>query len=303
MSHNITDKRIIRDIIDIQKNPLDNEGIYIHVDEKNIKQIKACIIGQIDTPYQNGFYFFDIQFTNEYPFKPPIVKYQTRYGIIRFNPNLYTCGKVCISILNTWSGPQWTSCQTLRSVLLSLQSIFHENPLHNEPGYENDNSINNRKYNDIITYQNINISIYYIINKIINEGFNGFEVFKDIIIEQFGNQYNIIMKQLEYFKHRDDTIINSIYSMSYLIKYNQLKCNLQKLYNKFYLKENKKKTKNKEIVNKNINQEKKKRKAPNKKAKLYDLGYQTKSENDNQLYIVYKDKNEVKKWKKIKTNN
>lgn len=302
MSHNITNKRIIRDIIDIQKNPLDDEGIYIHVDENNIKQIKACIIGPINTPYQNGFYFFDIQFTNEYPFKPPIVKYQTRYGIIRFNPNLYTCGKVCISILNTWSGPQWTSCQTLRSVLLSLQSIFHENPLHNEPGYENDNSINNRKYNDIITYQNINISIYYIINKIINEGFNGFEVFKDIIIEQFGNKYDIIMKELEYFKHRNDTIINSIYSMSCLIKYNQLKCNLQKLYNKFYLKENKKKTKNKEIVNKNI-KEKKKRKAPNTKAKLYDLGYQTKSENDNQLYIVYQDKNEVKKWKKIKTNN
>ena len=26
---------------------------------------------------------------------------------VRFNPNLYNCGKVCLSLLGTWSGPGW----------------------------------------------------------------------------------------------------------------------------------------------------------------------------------------------------
>ncbi len=28
-------------------------------------------------------------------------------GTVRFNPNLYNCGKVCLSLLGTWSGPSW----------------------------------------------------------------------------------------------------------------------------------------------------------------------------------------------------
>lgn len=28
-------------------------------------------------------------------------------GRVRFNPNLYDCGKVCLSLLGTWSGPSW----------------------------------------------------------------------------------------------------------------------------------------------------------------------------------------------------
>lgn len=28
-------------------------------------------------------------------------------GRVRFNPNLYNCGKVCLSLLGTWAGPGW----------------------------------------------------------------------------------------------------------------------------------------------------------------------------------------------------
>lgn len=31
----------------------------------------------------------------------------TGNGSVRFNPNLYNCGKVCLSLLGTWSGPSW----------------------------------------------------------------------------------------------------------------------------------------------------------------------------------------------------
>jgi Ubiquitin-conjugating enzyme len=32
----------------------------------------------------------------------------TGAGSVRFNPNLYNCGKVCLSLLGTWSGPSWS---------------------------------------------------------------------------------------------------------------------------------------------------------------------------------------------------
>ncbi|KAJ1381839.1 ubiquitin-conjugating enzyme/RWD-like protein, partial [Ochromonadaceae sp. CCMP2298] len=56
----------------------------------------------------------------------------------RFNPNLYNCGKVCLSLLGTWAGPSWDpSVSTLLQVLISLQSlILVPDPYFNEPGYE-----------------------------------------------------------------------------------------------------------------------------------------------------------------------
>ena len=41
-----------------------------------------------------------------------------------------------------------------------------------------------------------------------------------------------------------------------------------------------------------------KRKAPNDMAKNFEVGYLKISENNNEQYVVYEDKNNVKKWKK-----
>lgn len=50
---------------------------------------------------------------------------------MRFNPNLYAEGKVCLSLLGTWSGPGWVpGVSSLAQVLLSIQSaILVEAPL------------------------------------------------------------------------------------------------------------------------------------------------------------------------------
>ena len=62
-------------------------------------------------------------------------------GGLRINPNLYNCGKVCLSLLGTWSGKgceKWNPAQsTLLQVLVSIQAlILNEKPYYNEPGYE-----------------------------------------------------------------------------------------------------------------------------------------------------------------------
>ena len=45
----------------------------------------------------------------------------TGAGRVRFNPNLYNCGKVCLSLLGTWSGPSWDPGT---STLLQVRCIF-----------------------------------------------------------------------------------------------------------------------------------------------------------------------------------
>ena len=84
------------------------------------------------TPYEFGMYLFSVKIPDDYPFQPPKVKHLTTDGVFRTNPNLYANGKVCLSILGTWSGPGWTQILTLRTMLLSIQTLFCEDPLQNE---------------------------------------------------------------------------------------------------------------------------------------------------------------------------
>jgi ubiquitin-conjugating enzyme E2 Z len=155
-----TSKRLIRDIKDIYKEPLKNEGIYYIHDDSNMLKGYAMIIGPNDTPYECGIYLFEFNFPSDYPYSPPRLVFRTvdlDYNT-RFNPNLYRSGKVCLSILNTWSGEAWSSCQSIRSILLTLVTVLNENPLLNEPGvHENSKSI--EPYNKIISYRNLKCAV------------------------------------------------------------------------------------------------------------------------------------------------
>jgi len=136
-------KRIaILDMKMCDKMDLGSHGIHVHFDEQDITKATAMIIGPQGTPYEDGMLFFRIRFPQDYPFSPPKVSYVST-SRLRIHPNLYVGkpstnyeGKVCLSSLNTWSGPKWTSAMNIGSILITLQSILDENPLRNEPGYE-----------------------------------------------------------------------------------------------------------------------------------------------------------------------
>ena len=155
-----TIKRIANDVKYLlnNKNNLENENIYYKHSDSNILTGYALIIGNIDTPYLYGYYFFKFDFPENYPFSPPKVTFLTNDGKMRFNPNYYSCGKVCLSLLNTWKGDGWTSCQTIYSVLIVLSSVLNSNPLLNEPGI-NINDLNLEKYNFLVEYKNYQFSI------------------------------------------------------------------------------------------------------------------------------------------------
>ena len=150
--------RLQKDIVDLMKNPLTDNGIYYAHDDTNMLKGYAIVFGPDDTIYRYGAYIFTFEFPTNYPYSPPKLKYMTNDGVTRFHPNLYRNGKVCISILNTWRGEQWTSCQTIRSVLLMLVTLLHNKPLLNEPGVK-ESSSSFIPYNKIITYKNLEIGI------------------------------------------------------------------------------------------------------------------------------------------------
>ena len=127
--------RLLRDIRDVMTDPTLNEcGIIYRHSETDILTGYACIVGPSDTLYFGGYYFFVFKFPTNYPHSPPVVSYLTNTNNIRFHPNFYANKKVCVSIVNTWRGEQWSGCQNIRSVLMTFQSLLDKEPLLHEPG-------------------------------------------------------------------------------------------------------------------------------------------------------------------------
>lgn len=184
---NLAEKRILRDVNTVMKTNKDllsSQGIYYLPNEQTMKQGIALLVGQSDTPYFGGYYFFDISFPDDYPFSPIKVRSLTQDGVTRFNPNMYREGKVCLSILNTWhDGPQWSGVQTLESVLLLLMSdVLCANPLANEPAYRAcGKSEDALLYNRLLWHANVKTAIIGMMTKL-PEDFAGFS---DIVVAEF----------------------------------------------------------------------------------------------------------------------
>ncbi|KAI0896375.1 hypothetical protein F4806DRAFT_61417 [Annulohypoxylon nitens] len=130
------------------------EGIFICHGSSRLDIMKVLIIGPKNTPYEHGMFEFDLFCPLDYPNSPPSMKFRTTNGgKIRFNPNLYEDGKICLSLLGTWSGEPWRADQsTILQVLVSIQSmILCEQPWYNEPGREQiENKAQSTKYNNDI---------------------------------------------------------------------------------------------------------------------------------------------------------
>ena len=221
-------KRILnKDIKEIINQGLNELGIYVYFDESNMLNAKAMIIGPKDSVYESSFLFFNISFPKNYPFAPPDVSYISRNNV-RIHPNLYVrshssgFGKVCLSILGTWSGPKWTSIMDITTVLISIQSLLDNNPLHHEPGQEKNVSYVNDFYNELIRYESINTLLlqnYF-------DPPNGFDIFyndmnneiKKMNKEKMKNEINNRMLK----NPNDHKIIIPLYHINKVINYSNL---------------------------------------------------------------------------------
>lgn len=215
-----TVQRLLSDVKDLIKNPLTEENIYYIHDDMDMLKGYALIIGPEDCIYEHGAYFFEFSFPPNYPLQPPVVTYHTNDGKTRFNPNLYRNGKVCVSILNTWKGEQWTSCQTIRSVLMTLVTLFHNDPITNEPGFSA-NDPEASKYNKIIEYKKFEVAIIGVMTKkYLPDMFLGFfSIYRDHFMK---HREKIENKLSEYKKVKTKVISIRLYSMVCEINYEKL---------------------------------------------------------------------------------
>jgi ubiquitin-protein ligase len=229
-------KRLLSDFKHyIQEKPvLTNVGIC----DNDVHKVKVLIFGPSNTPYHYGNFFIDLKFPSDYPFSPPKANFLSTDGKIRFNPNLYATGKVCLSILGTWSGPSWSIVQRLSSVILSIQSLLGEYPLKNEPGYENCKKDEPKMigYNQYVQFHTINYSIIKMIkNKLYPPEF------EYVVIKHFYDNYSSILEIVDKFIILDNQIASTSYlSLKVKLEYKKCKEELIQLYKyaEDYLKNN-----------------------------------------------------------------
>ena len=77
------------------------------------------IIGPADTPFEDGTFRLVMQFEEQYPNKPPAVKFISQM----FHPNVYATGELCLDILqNRWS-PTYDVAAVLTSIQRSVEAL------------------------------------------------------------------------------------------------------------------------------------------------------------------------------------
>lgn len=114
--------RIRQELKDLQESPVQNCSAGPIEDE--LTHWQATIFGPGETPYEGGIFKLDIEFTKEYPFKPPKIYFVTPI----YHCNVNNRGGICLDILKD----QWSPALTISKVLLSLCSLLSE-PNPNDP--------------------------------------------------------------------------------------------------------------------------------------------------------------------------
>lgn len=134
----------------------DSTNIFSWCSPSNIRLIYSVIVGPDDTPYAGGFFLFKTTFEDDYPFKHPMTVMRTLDPRVRFHPNLYRDGKVCLSLIGTWAQNDnqvaWTPAMTLITLLTTVQSMMGENAERNEPGHETRTPQQCKPYDDTIKW-------------------------------------------------------------------------------------------------------------------------------------------------------
>ena len=116
--------RAMKEFQDLQKNKNDH-AVQVKLVNGDYRHWKGRIKGPIDTVYQGGIFDVDIIIPDDYPFKPPKMKFDTKI----WHPNISSVtGAICLDILKN----EWTPALTIRTALISLQALMCE-PVPNDP--------------------------------------------------------------------------------------------------------------------------------------------------------------------------
>ncbi|EKX72915.1 ubiquitin-conjugating enzyme E2, putative [Theileria equi strain WA] len=119
-------RRLMLDLQKLQENL--PETICASPIDDDIFNWQAVILGPENTEWQGGIFSLSLTFLNDYPNKPPKVKFLTKI----FHPNVYQDGSICLDILQT----EWSPVFDVSGLLISIQSLLNDpnpkSPANNE---------------------------------------------------------------------------------------------------------------------------------------------------------------------------
>ncbi len=123
------ERRLLRDLKRINESEdAAVSGITASPEGDSLFRWKAVIFGPDDTIWEGGAFRLVIEFTEEYPNKPPKVKFITKM----YHPNIYNDGSICLDILSA----NWSPVYDISSILTSIQSLLCDpnpkSPANNE---------------------------------------------------------------------------------------------------------------------------------------------------------------------------
>ena len=93
MSSN-AERRLLKDLKKLEHDD-QTSGINATPDEDSLFRWHAVIFGPDDTEWEGGVFKLVLEFSEDYPNKPPKVKFLTKM----FHPNIYNDGSICLDIL------------------------------------------------------------------------------------------------------------------------------------------------------------------------------------------------------------
>ncbi|KAG5419975.1 ubc1 [Candida metapsilosis] len=117
-------KRIAKELEECRQDK--QSGVTLELNnDADLTHLTGYFSGPPGTPYQGGLFQVAIDIPNEYPFKPPQMKFITKV----YHPNISSVtGAICLNILKD----KWTPVLTLKSTLISLQLLL-QSPEPNDP--------------------------------------------------------------------------------------------------------------------------------------------------------------------------
>merc|ERR1711912_106865 len=120
--------KLTRELVKLQqKHP---EGIKIFMNEDNIADVQAEILGPAATPYDGGVFRMKLFFDNDFPASAPKGYFLTKI----FHPNVSPKGEICVNVLKRDWKPDVGLKHVLQIVRCLLIEPFPESALNEEAG-------------------------------------------------------------------------------------------------------------------------------------------------------------------------
>lgn len=109
-------KRLQKELKEFKTNPSSMGSADIVND--NLYHWIGVLFGPSDTPYANGIFKIEFRIPEDYPFKPPKVRFITRI----YHPNIDSNGNVCLDLLKN----KWSPALTIERLIVSIASLLNE---------------------------------------------------------------------------------------------------------------------------------------------------------------------------------